>query len=305
MSSPSHRSSSPPLQQPLQPRQSRSPTTSMSTSTSTAATTTTHNTTPSKTGGSTHHHHHHHHLPVGHTLHSPAQSASGDFIQGNPEDAGGLHTSTSRGNILLPPSTLPGTGITTTASATPADLLSVSSAASRTPGSSVAAYSRPASPSSASAGAGALLPPSSPSMLGAASTASHTATATRSRPISPTRSRSPVIPSSPRSPNLKQQHQAQDADVLSMSSSTPQLDSSAVFERDVEFANDHLLSEYSFLFLSLLFSTSLPRRHVHSFQFTRDQCRRSYRCARAMVEANVFHVTSLSFFLLAQIDYHR
>lgn len=250
MSSPSHRSSSPPPLQ-LQPRQSRSPTTSMSTSTSTAATTA--HTTPSKTGGSTHHHHHH--LPVGHTLHSPAQSASGDFIQGNPEDAGGLHTSTSRGNILLPPSSLPGTGTT---AATPADLLSVSSAASRTPGSSVAAYSRPASPSSSSAvggagagaGAGALLPPSSPSMLGAASAASHTATATRSRPTSPTRSRSPIVPSSPRSPSLKQQQQQhqqgqapQDADVLSMSSSTPQLDSSAVFERDVEFANDHLLSE--------------------------------------------------------------
>ncbi|KAK9896202.1 hypothetical protein P389DRAFT_189847 [Cystobasidium minutum MCA 4210] len=52
--------------------------------------------------------------------------------------------------------------------------------------------------------------------------------------------------SSPRSPGLKvqQQHQVHE-DALSLSSSTtntPQMDSSAVFERDVEFANEHLLT---------------------------------------------------------------
>lgn len=162
--------------------------------------------TPSKPH---HQQHYHHHLPVGHTIHSPAHSATGEVIQGKPSEAGGLHTSTSRGNILVPPPS----------SQVSSDLLSITSSTTSNP--SLASLSRPVSPSAAVM----LSTPSSPVIHLRSSS---------SRPTSPSRS-----------PNINNNNNSNNKDFDTLSNTTtPQLDSSAIFERDAEFATEHLLSEF-------------------------------------------------------------
>lgn len=175
--------------------------------------------------------HHHHHPHVGHATHAPTQTASGDAIVGPlPDEVDTGDASVSRGRVLLPATTAIEASHAS-GYATPIANLSLSRPVSPSPspghhirGSDVGPGVKAARTSRASSPAYNV---SSPVSLMA--TASNTPSRSRLSPA-----HSPVI-SARRSLHFHEPS-------MSMGNSQTLSNENAVFERDVEFTQEHLLS---------------------------------------------------------------